>query len=425
MGQRIVIASWGSFGDVNPYVGLALGLRARGHRPLLVMPAWYRSYVEQEGLEFHPMRPDVDPTRTDVVRRIMEPRRGTEVILRDILLPSLRESYEDLRDALRGADLLVSHPITFAGPILAEQLDLPWVSTVLAPMSFFSVHDLPVFSPAPRMVHLRRLGRGVSSALVSTVKSVTRRWTRPIDRFRAELGLPPRRDPIFQGQYSPHLVLALFSRVLADPQPDWPANVRITGQIFYDGPGGSRRLDPELERFLDAGAPPVVFTLGSSAVMAAGGFYHESLEAVVRLGLRAVLLVGRDPANLPPGPLPESVVAVEFAPHSEVFPRAAAVVHQGGAGTLGQALRSGRPELVVPHAHDQPDNAFRVTNLGVARTLFPRRYSAARVADELRTLLEEPSYARRAGEVGRVVRAEDGVGAACDAIEEILGPPGS
>lgn len=420
MAKRIVITTWGSFGDVNPYMGLALGLKARGHLPLLVLPEWYRSYVEQEGIDFHPMRPDVDPSRTDLAQRIMEPRRGTEVILREILLPSLRESYEDLREAVQGADLLVTHPITYAGPILAEQLRLRWVSTVLAPISFFSVHDLPVFPPAPRVVHLRKLGRGVSSVLVRAVKSVTRRWSRPVRKFRAELGLPPGKDPVFEGQFSPQLVLALFSRVLADPQPDWPAHTRITGQIFYDGPGGAQRLEPRLQRFLDSGPPPVVFTLGSSAVMAAGGFYHESLEAVQRLGVRAVLLVGRDPNNLPPGPLPESVIAVEFAPHSEVFPRAAAVVHQGGIGTTGQALRSGRPELVVPHAHDQPDNAFRVTNLGVARTLFPRRYSAARVAEELRSLLEDPSFARRAAEVGQIVRAEDGVGAACDAMETVL-----
>jgi len=421
MGRRIVITSWGSFGDVNPYLGLALGLRARGHAPLLVMPEWYGAYVRREGIDFHPLRPDVDPTRGDVVRRIMDPRRGTEVIMRDILFPALRESYEDLRDAVRGADLLVTHPVTFAGPILAERLGLPWISTVLAPMSFFSAHDLPVFPPAPRSVHLRRLGTGVSAAMVRMAKSVTRSWSRPVGALRAELGLPPGRDPIFEGQFSPHLVLALFSRVLADPQPDWPPNTRITGQIFYDRPLHEEHRDPRLERFLDAGPPPVVFTLGSAAVMAAGSFYQESVRAVRRLGIRAVLLTGADPASRPPDPLPEGVIAVEFAPHSQVFPRAAAIVHQGGIGTTGQALRAGRPELVVPHAHDQPDNAFRVTSLGVARTLFPRRYAARRVARELEVLLGDPAYARRAEEVGRTVRSEDGVGAACDAIEEVLG----
>lgn len=420
MGKRIVITSWGSFGDVNPYMGLALGLRARGHRPLLVVPEWYRDYVGREGIDFHPLRPEVDPSRGDLVRRLMEPRRGTELLIREILVPALRDQYTDLSEAAREADLLVTHPVTFAGPIVAEQRGLPWISTVLAPMSFFSAHDLPVFPPAPRSVHLRRLGTGVSRAMVRMAKSVARRWTRPIQVFREELGLPPTRDPVFEGQFSPQGVLAMFSRVLAEPQPDWPPRVRVTGQIFYDGSGDSRGPDPALERFLDEGPPPVVFTLGSSAVMAAGDFFHRSLEAAERLGRRAVLLVGRDPANRPPEPLPESAIAVEFAPHSEVFPRAAAVVHQGGAGTLGQALRSGHPQLVVPYAHDQPDNAFRVTNLGVARTLYPRRYSTERVAEQLRTLLEDPSFARRAEEVGREVRAEDGVGAACDAIERRL-----
>ncbi len=420
MGKRVVITSWGSFGDVNPYLGLALGLRARGHRPRLVVPAWYRPYVEAEGIDFHPLRPDVDPTRGDVVRRIMEPKRGTEVIVREILGPALRDSYGDLREATRDADLLVTHPVAFAGPVLAEKTGIPWVSTVLAPMSFFSVHDLPVFPPAPRLVHLRRLGTGVSGLMVRAVKAAVRRWGRPVRALRADLGLSPGRDPIFEGQFSPGLVLALFSRVLADPQPDWPPHTRVTGQIPYDGPRRGERLEPRLERFLASGPPPVVFTLGSSAVMAAGNFFRESLAAAERLGRRAVLLVGRDPANLPPGPLPGSAIAVEFAPHSAVFPRAAAVVHQGGIGTTGHALRSGRPELVVPWAHDQPDNAFRVANLGVARTLFPRRYAALRVADELRVLLDDPAYLRRAGEVAATVRAEDGVAAACDALEERL-----
>ena len=134
-------------------------------------------------------------------------------------------------------------------------------------------------------------------------------------------------------------------------------------------------MPDELLTFLDRGDPPIVFTLGSSAVGAAGDFYRESVAAAASLGARAVLLVGHDPANHPRDPLPRGVIAIESAPHQELFPRAAAIVHQGGVGTTGQAMRSGRPMLVVPHAHDQPDNAFRVTRLGAARVLRPGRYT--------------------------------------------------
>jgi UDP:flavonoid glycosyltransferase YjiC (YdhE family) len=419
MGKRIVITTFGSYGDVYPYVGLALELRERGHRPVLAMPAYYRPVVEHEGLEFHAVRPDVDPGDRETIARIMDVRRGTEFLMKDLLMGSLRESYADLRDAARGADLLLTHPATFAGPIVAQHGRLPWVSSVLAPMSFFSVHDLPVFAPIPWAKGLERVP-GAAALLVRMARVVTRGWSAPVYSLRRELGLPRGADPVYEGQHSPRLVLALFSRVLADPQPDWPPQVRVTGAIPYNGPNSRRPLSRELEAFLAAGPPPVVFTLGSSAVGAAGGFYRESVEAVRRLGVRAVLLVGPHAENRALGALPDGVHLEDFAPHAALFPRAAAVVHQGGAGTLQQALRAGRPTLVVPFAHDQFDNAHRVARLGVSRTLLPRRYRAGRVEKELRTLLEDPEYTARAGAVAERVRGEDGVGAACDAIEEVL-----
>ena len=423
MSKRVVIATFGSFGDVNPYVGLALGLKQRGHRPVLATAEFYRSYIEREGIEFYPLRPDVDPRDASAMRRIMDPKRGTEYLFKEFLLPRVRESYEDLSEAVRGADLLVTHPVTFAGPLVAEKEGVPWASTVLAPISFFSAHDLPVFSPFPLLAALRRFGPGVGRPLVGLAKRSTWRWTEPVRRLRADLGLPPGKDPIYEGQFSPRLVLAMFSRVLAQPKLDWPPNVRITGQVFYDGPSSNRDLQPDLARFLRSGPAPVVFTLGTSAVEAAGGFYRESLDATRHLGVRAVLLVGRNPNNRPPGPLPEGISSFEYAPFSTIFPRAAAMVHQGGVGTMAQALRSGRPMLVVPFAHDQPDNALRARSLGVAKVVYPKRYSARRVAKHLRALLEEPGYRDRAGEVARRVRSEDGVGSACEAIEELLASP--
>jgi UDP:flavonoid glycosyltransferase YjiC (YdhE family) len=189
----------------------------------------------------------------------------------------------------------------------------------------------------------------------------------------------------------------------------------VTGFVFYNGPGA---LPPELDTFLAAGPPPIVFTLGSSAVGAAGRFYHESAEAAARLGVRAVLLTGGFAANRPVR-VPEGVLLVDRAPHQLLFPRARAVVHQGGAGTTAQALRGGCPMLVVPHSHDQPDNAFRVTRLGVARTLYPKRYTAARAAKELERLLGDPSYALRARETAAIVAAEGGAEAAADAIASV------
>jgi len=214
----------------------------------------------------------------------------------------------------------------------------------------------------------------------------------------------------------------MFSRVLAKPRPDWPPNTRITGHVFYDG-SGRDGLSPDLERFLASGPAPVVFTLGTGVVgkgPAADSFYRESLKAVRILKLRSLFLVGKGPKSRLPVPLPKGAAAVDYAPFSKLFPRAAAVVHQGGIGTIGQVLRSGRPQLVVPFAVDQPDNALRVQRLGGAEVLYPRRYAAPRAARRLHDLIGASGYASRAGEIARRVRSEDGVGDACDAIEELF-----
>jgi UDP:flavonoid glycosyltransferase YjiC (YdhE family) len=416
---RIVITSWGSYGDVNPYIGLALALRARGHTPVLAVPAYFQAAVEREGLEHRAVGLEVEPGNAAIVARIMDARKGTEFLLRELLAPAVDQTYEELENAIQGADLLVTHPVTFAGPVIAEVTGIPWVSTVLAPTSFMSEHDPFVIPPAPWLKQVERISRWPTVMLLRLAHRMTRDWVAPVDALRTRLGLPRGKHPVFEGQHSPTRVLALFSHVLADPQPDWPPNVRVTGHVFYDA-GHGAALTPEIERFLSGGDPPVVFTLGSSAVMAAGRFYEESIEAVSRLGLRAVLLAGEERAAQLAPSLPPGILAVDQAPHSLLMPRAAAIVQQCGIGTLAQALRAGRPILAVPFAHDQPDNAWRATRLGVARTIQSPRYTARRAEQALRRLLDDPSYAARAEAVARQVRAEDGAVSASAAIEEVL-----
>lgn len=420
--KRIIICAFGSFGDVHPYIPIALELKARGHEPVIATLPYYREKIEALGLGFHPVRPDLSPMEAspELMERTMDARTGPAVVIKELVIAHLRDTYEDTLQAARGADLIVSHPITFAAPIVAQQLGIAWVSSVLAPASFFSAYDPMVPPPAPWVEKLLRFSPLLARGFNSIARRMTRSWVEPVERLRAELGLPAGGHPVFAGQHSPALVLALFSTVLAAPQRDWPPHVRVTGFPFYDRrdentDGGG--LAPELQEFLAAGEPPLVFTLGSAAVWVAGDFYQESIAAARTLGRRAVLLIG-DERNRPRAPLPAGIVAFDYAPFGELLPRAAATAHQGGIGTTAQALRAGRPMLVVPFSHDQPDNAARVTRLGVARTLARHRYKAARVARELRELLENPSYAQRAAAVGARVRSENGARAAADAIEE-------
>jgi len=412
-------------GDINPYVALASELQERGYLPIIATSGFYRDMVKKAGIDFSPVRPDVNPEDYSLIERLFHPKHGLEILIREVLLPQLRESYQDLLEATSGADILITHPMTFAGPIVAEKTKIPWVSTILAPLSLFSAYDLPVFPLFPFLKNLERFGPLAGGMLIRFAKLVTRNWSEPIRRLRAEIGLPPGGDPIYEGQFSPESVLGLFSPLLTKHDVDRPQNTRITGFLFYDKeadqPADKSGTDPDapgrLERFLESGPPPVVFTLGSSTVLAAGDFYRESVNAARTLGIRAVLLVGGDPRNIPAEPLPDDIALFRYLPYSQIFPRAAAIVHQGGIGTTAQALQAGKPMLVVPFAFDQPDNAYRVTRLGVARTIFRHRYSARCAATELETLLSNTTCLRRAEQVGKIVRAEKGAAAACDAIE--------
>jgi UDP:flavonoid glycosyltransferase YjiC (YdhE family) len=421
---RILLTTLGSLGDLHPLLAIGLELQQRGHVVRFCASETYRAKIQGLGFGFDPLRPDATPENVSMahlVKEIMDPRKGTERLLCDLVLPHLEATYTDLFQAVTGPpaiDLVVSGELVYAAPIIAEKLGIRWASYITAPMSFFSAHDPPVLPPFPKFSQfLRALGPGANRAAIRLIKLVTRKWSEPIRQLRARLGLSPGKDPIYEGKFSPQLVLAIFSSVLASPQPDWPPNTIITGFPFYDGPTGEHTLPPQLAAFLEAGEMPIVFTLGSSAVLDPGRFYIESADAARQLKRRAVLLLGRNP---PPTPLPEGIIPLGYIGFSKLFPRAAAVVHQGGVGTTGQALRAGCPTLVMPYNFDQPDNAARLVRLGVGRVISRRSYTAQRAAAELKTLLHESSYRRNAVEIGHRMQKELGAVVASEALERLL-----
>lgn len=418
-GKRIILTTFGSYGDVHPYMALAMELQSRGHQPVIATSELYREKMETAGFDFLPVRPNIPPPEdqdAQLIERIMHPMKGSAVLLNEMLFPSLREAYEDLLQAVAGADLLVTHPITFAGPLVAQKTGIPWVSSVLAPVSFMSAYDPPVPPFWQWMRHIQIFGPAVVGAFYKQVKKAYHNQS--YDKFRDELGLLDRGSPVFEGQHSPTLLLALFSKVFAQPQRDWPPQARATGFAFYDG-RKEREMPRELLNFLEEGAPPIVFTLGSSAVWVARDFYRESIAAAKLVGCRAVLLIG-DERNRPTELLPPGVLAVDYAPYEALLPRAAVMVHHGGVGTTSQGLRAGVPTLIVPFAFDQPDNAAHAERLGTSRTLPRDKYVAARVAAELKRLLSQPSFTEKARAVGELLRAENGPAVACDLIELVL-----
>jgi rhamnosyltransferase subunit B len=415
--SRIVVTTIGSLGDLHPQIAIALELRDRGHDVVFTTHQGYQAKIEALGFEFHPMRPDGtdDPLE---IGRMTDRKTGSEYVVRNWLLPSLRETYTDLMNTAKDADFMIAGEIVYAAPLVAEKLKIPWTSSALSPFSFLSAYDPSAIALFPFLAKLRGLGVSINQGIIQLLKTVTQSWTEPIHQLRKDLELPQIiGNPLIDDKFSPYLVLAMFSSVLAKPQPDWTKNTVITGFTFYDGQEHKTELTPKLQQFLDAGEPPLVFTLGSANVLNPGVFYQQSTQAATQLNRRAVLLMG---GNRLPENLPKNIIATSYVPYSKIFPKACAIIHQGGIGTTAQALQAGRPTLIMPYTYDQPDNAARVQRLGTSRTILREQYSALRVARKLSELLGNPSYAAKAAEIGRIVQAENGVMVACDAIEKQL-----
>lgn len=427
---RIVLNTFGSLGDLNPYLAMSIGLSQRGHNAVVATSELYRQKVEAEGIEFAPVRPDVGELlhQPELIEKLWHPKSGSEFLIREYLLPKLDESYEDLLSACSGADLLLTHTAGYAAPVAAEALKIPWISVALQPLVFFSVYDPPIVPGAEWLRHVYRFGPRAVRALMRVAEIRLKTWAEPIAKLRERKRLHrATANPLVSGQFSRFGTLALFSGKFAAPQPDWPPNSVQTGFVFYDQQGrfqGSTQdnspVEAELEQFLKAGAPPVLFTLGSSAVTNPGTFFEESIAAAKAVKTRAILLTGSLARTELPRSEPEGIFITSYLRFSKIMPRTAAIVHQGGIGTTAQALKAGRPMLVVPWAHDQPDNAARLVRLGVARTVPRARYRAQAVARELSQFISDSRYQSSAAEIGQNIAREDGITTAINAVESFL-----
>jgi UDP:flavonoid glycosyltransferase YjiC (YdhE family) len=328
----------------------------------------------------------------------------------------LKDTYDDLLNAACGTDLMIAGEVNLAAPLVAEKRRRPWVSAILSPASFISAYDPSHLVNVPWLFHVRKAGPHIYRAVLNAGKLTVRHWWEPVRQLRREQGLNPHCDPVFRDKFSPDMVLALFSPWLAKPQPDWPRQTLQSGFVWFDRQSQDAGPDAELADFLASGEPPIVFTQGSTAVHNAGNFYEVGAQAASMLKCRAVLVGAGSESGL----ASPQILTVPYAPYSQIFPQAAVNVHQGGSGTTGQALRAGRPQLIVPYGWDQPDNAARVERLGVGLHVPRAAWSPIAAAAALERLLRDTQFSQRATEVGSQIRAENGLGSACDAIESLL-----
>ena len=403
----------GSAVDLFPMLKIALALRTRGHRISFIAPEQHRPYVEQAGLSFHGVA--VDEAVLDDPR-LWHPRHGFGVVWRATrgvaaaLLP-----FVEALPASEACVLLV-HPLALPEADLcrAARPDIRIAAAYLAPSNLPTVHDPLVMGPltVPRWVPtgLRRwLWRRVGEQLVDPVVLPG------LNHERRLRGLSPVPHALGYLFGVADLSLLLFPAWFGAIRPDWPRPLQQGDFPLYD-PAPPAPLAAELTAFLGAGEAPVVFTPGTGNRQGAA-YFEAALAAVQALRRRAIFLTPH--ASNVPAALPETVLWQAYVPLHALLPDCAALVHHGGIGTTAEALRAGLPQLVVPFAHDQFDNAARVAALGVGAVLPASRLSAARMQRQLRHLLSARAVALNARAAARRFADPGAVDAVCAALQAL------
>jgi rhamnosyltransferase subunit B len=380
--MHALLVTAGTAGNMLPFVGMGAALRVRGHDVTVIGSGAGVEAARQEGLDHVELdgpegreclpAPDATGARSREFLRSLGPHA----------VRHMRGAYRLVAERhVPGETVVVAPPWLFGARIAQEKFGVPLATVHLQPLLFGSAHD-----PTGPLRWAPRWGARLANALVDRLVD----WglAPVINPFRAELGLPPIRGHVLRWWRSPELVIGFFPAWFSAPQPDWPAQSLLTGFPLYDAPRAS--VSADLERFLASGGPPLVFTQ-ASVLKDARSYFAAAVEVAGALGRRAVFLTAH-PEQLP-RPLPPDVGYFGFVPLGTLLPRAAALVHHGGMGALGQALAAGVPQLTVPRVLDQLDNSRRLLRLGVSANVRAAAFRPARVARLLRGLLESPEVA--------------------------------
>jgi UDP:flavonoid glycosyltransferase YjiC (YdhE family) len=409
--MHAILATVGTDGDVFPHIGLGAALRARGHRVTLAAPETYRARASALGLEFCSI-----VTAADVARMLNDPdlwhpfRSGA--MMAHWGGPMIPRQYEALAGLAGHPDsVLVANPGVLAARLVQEKLGIPTASLLLQPGLLPSNTGPPEMPGGmtipPWFPHPLRPLYWVGIDITAFFLVASR-----LNPVRVGLGLTAVRR-VFRWWLSPDLVIGLFPSWYANPQPDWPAQLRLAGFGRFDGTRAE--LDKDIRTFCEDEPPPIAFTLGTGMRHAAG-FFRTAVAVCDALGARGVLLTRH--ADAIPARLSPLVRHCTFAPFRQLLPLCGAVVHHGGIGTTAAALEAGCPQLVLPLAWDQPDNAARVTNLGAGQTLGSRRRSTGNMSRALARLMA-PDYGTTCRTIARRAWAEDGLEVAAGWVEEL------
>jgi rhamnosyltransferase subunit B len=410
----VLLPTIGSAGDVHPVVALGLALTSRGHRVTIVTNPFFQELIESRDLGFLPLGTLEDARATIADPDLWHPRKGFEVVARRAIVPAMAETYRHIERHAGPNTVVAASGISLGARLAQERLGVPTATVHLQPSIIRSLVDSGMagtmrISASQPMWFKRAFFRLADWLVIDRVLKA------PVNQLRATLHLPPVDRVMYRWLHSPQLVIGFFPDWFAAPQPDWPPHTHLVGFPLWDA-GHSPAIAPDANEYLDAGAPPVIFTPGS-ATATLHAYFRESVSAARALGVRAMLVT-----NYPdqvPKELPPNVRTFGYLPFSEILPRAAMLVYHGGIGTLAQTVKAGIPHLVVPNGHDQFDNGFRIERLGLGRSIPQTAYRAGKVAGAIRSLLDDGELRTRCRDVSRRIDSDAALTRACELIERL------
>ena len=410
---RFIFTPFGSGGDVNPHLWMGRLLAARGHEVRVITVPMFREMTERAGLPFTGVGTEEEFMAIVHDKKLWKPLAGTRLVLHHALRATPLYFDAIARELSRGPAVIVSPFHLFAARAAREKFGVPLVTTHLQPACFLSEWDTPVFMNG--MEWFNKLPRWLKRFFLTTFNPVNGMVRPGLRKFCATIGIAAPARLLPEWMHSPDANLALFPEWFAKPQLDWPANTHMTG-FPQEDLRGQFTLPRELEEFLAPSDKPVLLSPGTGNAQSQD-FFAAALDACEKLKLRA--LVGtRFPEQLPQ-PLPLWARAFEYLPFSALLPQVSVIVHHGGIGTMSQALAAGVPQLVMPMAHDQPDNAHRLKQFGCGSALSPWRFTATRIARELQRLLGDESVKTNCERVALLCQEGDAAGIAVARLENI------
>jgi rhamnosyltransferase subunit B len=408
----ILLPCIGSAGDVHPMIALAVALQKRGHRATVLTNPMFEELIEAQGLGFLAVGTKEMAQATISDPNLWHPRKGFGVVAQRALVPAIPEVYDLIEKHADGATVVASSGIAFGARLAHERLGVPLATVHLQPSIIRSLVDQGMAGNI-RISKSQPMWFKKAFFQLADWLLMDKELKRPLNDLRAPLGLPPISHVMHHWMHSPQLVIGFFPDWFAAPQPDWPPNTHLVGFPLWDT-GGTHTLTPEAEGFLNAGAPPVVFTPGSAAATM-HRYFSESVTAARELGVRTMLVT-----NFPdqvPSDLPAHVKVFGYLPFSELLHRAALLVYHGGIGTLAQTIKASIPHLVVPNSHDQFDNGWRIDQMGLGRSIPQTRYRARRVAEAIRNILGDSAMNGRCRDFAARMDSDAAVTHACELIE--------